>query len=372
MRLFAAVALPVVVAGAARAQSVGRAGIALAAPDATLAAEFTLVSSVRELSDRRLLVVDGSEKKLYVADWAKGTVTPVGRNGSGPGEYVWPGSLLALGGDSTLLPDVRNGRWLMLHGASIAGTIGPDAPALVSGARQPVGADRQGHVLATRPIGAQGGSPPAVPRLDSLLLLRISRATGRADTVATLRARPSAVKIQGPAERPTSISVMRSPLTAGEVSALFPDGWIAIARLEPYRVDWVAPDGRVVRGSPLPFERVRLNEREQRAFLEREAARTGRPERDPKAVSDWPEIIPPFLSGSLLVGPDGRLWIRRPPTAADPHPPYDVVDRRGALVARVRAGPDVTVVGFGRESVYTVLTDENGIQRLQRRPLPAL
>jgi hypothetical protein len=372
MRLFAALVLPAVLAGTAHAQSAGRSSIALAAPDATLPAEFTLATSVRELSDRRLLVVDRSEKTLFVVDWTKGTVGPLGRNGSGPGEYVQPGALLALAGDSTLLSDVGSGRWLVLHGASIAGTIGPDAPAIVSGARQPVGADRQGHVIATRPVGAQANDPTARPRLDSLLLLRISRATGRSDTVAVLRARPATIKVQGPAGRPTSISVTRNPLAAGEAAALFPDGWIAIARMEPYRVDWRAPDGRVVRGSPLPFERVRLNEREQRAVLEREATRTGRPERDPKAVPDWPEIMPPFLWESLLPAPDGRLWIRRPPTADDPHPPYDVVDRRGALVARVRAGADVRVVGFGRASMYTVLTDENGIQRLQRRPLPAL
>ena len=47
-----------------------------------------------------------------------------------------------------------------------------------------------------------------------------------------------------------------------------------------------------------------------------------------------------------------------------------MVDRRGALVARMNPGKNVEVVGFGRAVVYTVASDDNGIQQLQRRPLP--
>jgi len=80
--------------------------------------------------------------------------------------------------------------------------------------------------------------------------------------------------------------------------------------------------------------------------------------------------MPPFLGEALLTAPDGNLWIRRTPTATNAEPPYDVIDRSGALVARVAAGKDVQVVGFGRASVFTVATDDNGIQTLQRRSLP--
>jgi len=132
VRIFtsASAAILVLAARPARAQSASPRVIALPAPDATLPAEFTLVSAVRELSDGRVLIVDWSEKKLVVADLAKGNVAQLGRNGSGPGEYLQPSTLLTLDGDSTLLPDSRNGRWLLLHGATIATTIGPESPAL--------------------------------------------------------------------------------------------------------------------------------------------------------------------------------------------------------------------------------------------------
>jgi hypothetical protein len=339
--------------------------VALPAPEATLAAEFTLVTSVRELPDGRVLVLDRTDKKLGVVDWKTSALTPIGRNGSGPGEYAQPTTLLALGGDSTLMPDPRNGRWLLLSGASIVATIGADAPALKNGGRQPNGADARGHVIATGAISRGAATP--VPRRDSILLLRLQRTTGKADTMAVMRARPATINIQGPADRPTSVQVLQNPLGAGELAALFPDGWIAVARIEPYRVDWIAPDGKQIRGQPLPFERVRLDLREQRAYLAREAARTGTTPRDPSSLPDWPESMPAFQPGALLTAPDGRLWIRRTGTAADPSPPYDVIDRRGALVARVMAGADVTVVGFGRAAIYTMATDDNGVQRLQRR-----
>ena len=361
------VVLALAIAAHANAQATVVKTVSLGAPDATLPFEFSLVTSVRELADGRVLVLDRTEWKVLVADWTRRSVVPVGRNGSGPGEYLQPSTLLPIGGDSTLLPDGRNGRWLMLNGASIAGTIGADAPALVNSGRTPTGADVHGHVIVPRQITA-GSSP--MPRGDSSLLVRVARQTGKADTIASLKARPTTIRVQGPADRPTSVTVTMNPLTTGEAATLFPDGWIAVARLDPYRVDWIMPDGKRITGAPLPFERVRIDEREKSAFIERQAARSGRAPRDAASFPPWPEIMPPFLGEALLTAPDGRLWIRRAPTAANPDPPYDVIDRKGALVARVAAGKDVQVVGFGRASVFTVATDDNGIQKLQRRLLP--
>ena len=342
---------------------------ALPAPSATLPAEFTLVTSVREIADGRLLIADLSEKKLVVADWPKGSVTQLGRNGSGPGEYLQASRLLAIGGDSTILPDAQNGRWLMLSGATIVATVGAAAPGVRNGARLPLGADDRGNVILTKPI-TTSADPTVIPRRDSTLLVRVARATGREDTVMLLRSRATTITIQGPASSPTSVSVLINPLAAGEQAALFPDGWIAIARLEPYRVEWIAPNGSHTRGPPLPHERVRVDEGEKRAFVERQAARTGQPARELASFPEWPEWMPPFLNEALGRAPNGHLWIQRAPTAAQPNPPYDVVDRRGMLVARIASEKDVTVVGFGRNVVYTVITDDDGIQHLQRRPLP--
>jgi hypothetical protein len=344
--------------------------VALPAPNATLPAELTSVSAIRELRDGRVLIVDRGDKKLLVADLAGRTAVQIGRNGSGPNEYLQLSPLFALPSDSTLAPDSRNGRWLLLHGSTIVATIGATAAVIVNGARLPRGVDHRGNVIATRPISALGAAVGSMSRGDSLVLLRVSRGAGAVDTIATLRARPTAVKTTGPREKPTSVSVFINPLAPGEYAALCADGWVAVARIEPYRVDWIGPGAERVAGQPLPFETVRVDDREKRAVLDRQAERTGEDARDPAAVPDWPAVMPPFGNDALHCAPDGRLWIQRVATAADPAPRYEVIDRAGKLVARVRATRGVGIVGFGRDVVYTVTTDDNGIQRLERRPFP--
>ena len=345
--------------------------VAVPMPNATLATEFTMVSDVRELPDRRVLVIDQMERILYVADFGSGAVARIGRTGSGPREYLQPLALLAVGRDSTVVPDPRNGRWMLLKGADIVGTVGPEAPVLTGGTRVPNGSDYKGHVIALKAIATGPVTTTSVPRRDSVLLVRMARATGAQDTVATLVARPSVLRVEGPASAPTSVSITMNPLSTGEGSALFSDGWIAIVRVDPYRVDWIGPSGQRIRGEPLPFDRVALDEREQRAFLQREAVRTGRPPRDLASLPEWPAYVRAH-TGPLLTAPDGNLWIRRQESTANLNPPYDVVSRRGELAARVAVEKDVNVVGFGTGVVYTTMTDENGIQKLQRRPLPSL
>lgn len=61
------------IAGQANAKGTGVRTVPLSAPDATLTSEFTSLTSVRELADGRVLVVDVGENKLLIADWRRGT-----------------------------------------------------------------------------------------------------------------------------------------------------------------------------------------------------------------------------------------------------------------------------------------------------------
>lgn len=340
----------------------------LRAPNATLDAEFTRVAAVRELAEGRALVTDAAERKLFVVDFSAGTAVQLGREGQGPEEYRSVGALFAIGADSTLLVDLMGGRWLLLHGGKIAATVGSDAPAIRNGARSPTGADSRGNVLATRAMGGGVGPGAAPLRTDSSHLVRIARATGQGDTVAALFARPSRIRVSGPPDRPTAVEITTNPLAAGDLAAMFDDGTIAVARVSPYRVDWIAPDGRTTRGAPLPFTHVGVSAREKDAVMRRQAEQSGRAPQAPESVPDWPDILPPFLAGALLPAPDGRLWIRRTPSAADPSVHYDVITRTGQLAARITMSAREQVVGFGRSAIYTVVTDEDALQRLRRHP----
>lgn len=105
--------------------------------------------------------------------------------------------------------------------------------------------------------------------------------------------------------------------------------------------------------------------------MERTAAENDQPVASPDVLMDWPEVIPPFASNSLVGSSDGRLLIRHEKSADHPETVYDVVDRAGVLERQLRMPANLQIVGFGATSVYVAARDEDGIQRLQRHAWPA-
>ena len=79
--------------------------LTLAAPDRVFPVDFTQIRGTRELSDGRVIVSDRLDKGVVVADFSRGTITRIGRTGSGPAEYRLPTSLSPMPSDSTLLSD---------------------------------------------------------------------------------------------------------------------------------------------------------------------------------------------------------------------------------------------------------------------------
>ncbi len=57
------------------------------------------------------------------------------------------------------------------------------------------------------------------------------------------------------------------------------------------------------------------------------------------------------------------------PTAAVPYPVYDVVARVGDRI-RVKLAVGESLLGFGVRSVYTTLSDADGIPHVRRHPWP--
>ena len=329
--------------------------------NARLASEFSDLSAIRELRDGRVLLFDRKESQLLLADFASGSTTKIGRTGQGPGEYQIIVALLPLGGDSTLASDFS--RWLILDGAEIVATLPPDTPAIRAVMLVPLGADRNGRVLTRRFGGGWAGR--AQMRPDSSVVALVDRATGRSDTVATLRIgvrRAQARPATGPDGRMTAVSISRVPLNSQEEPVLFADGWLAIARLEPYRVDWRSPDGQWIRGAPLPFRPVPMSDRERDAYIANH--------RWARNATDWPETAPPFDMSPLLSSPDGRLVIARLPSADNPDTRYDLIDRRGVSTGQLLLAANERILGFGAVATYVIATDDDGIQRLQRHPWP--
>lgn len=378
--------LTVVTSARLSAQAVS---IDLPGPTATLRQhQFSRIISVRELADGRVLVSDPVERRLALVDFRLGQVSTVGSIGDGPGEYRSPGYLYGLSGDSTIFTDPTTHRALLLVGQRVVETMSLAGELLVRfGADPPQGIDRAGRLL-----GVEGFAfPPEMPPMsrtfaDSLtILLTIGsvfddEARGL-DTIAAVGGQgrfgvkrvPRSVFREGEG----GFSIITSPLASEAQTWLFPDGSIAVAHPDPYRVDWRTPEGVWTRGVPLPHATVRVD-REEQCFVLARRLHPSSGECKPEAWP-WPDYIPPFVMEvpwtspggiALQPAPNGMLLIARTITSQSPGRRYDVVDRGGALHAVVRVAKEQTIIGSGRSSLYVVHKDSMDLLTISRHPWP--
>ncbi len=362
----------------AAGQAQGTRPVTLLPANATHPTTFSGIAMIRELSDGRLLVLDSSDKKIYVADFKTGKSLQVGRTGDGPQEYRKPMGLYPLPGDSTLLTDRQTRRWILFVGDKPVATIPPKSPGMGDGDGFVRGVDPSGRVSL---LGIPTNLGRAVDQGDSLYLSRYSRVTGKGDTVARLRSGfggppGSATKSTpegAPAYDPSAQSgrrFMMAPVI-GDQAIGFADGWIAVARMDPYRVDWIDPSGKRTIGPVIPVPAAPLNDREKRAYLARLSETDGKPAGEPSAIRNWLPAIPPFwgyYESSLFTAPGGALVIFRAPTAALPLPTYDVISRQGTYRGQFSLKANERVIGFGTNSIYLCRTDAEGSDHIERHP----
>ena len=350
---------------------------------AELKEEFTVIGSVRELPDGRVLINDPREGRVVLADLKTGIVEQVGRKGQGPNEYSMAGPIFPISADSSLLADGLSRRWLLFSGPTIVATLPPLTPIVTATKGFIRGTDQRGSVWLTvsaKPFDQEKAKPGSIDfgPADSDFVVRGNRTTGKLDTIAKVRVAISRQTVRSNEQGKFSgVSFARAPLAVGEEAALFPDGWLAVARLDPYRVDWISPDGRVNKGAPIPVVPIKVTSAEKEAYRARlAAARAGSRvtlppamQADVNALGDqFPEEFPPFTALGALAGGDGNLWLRHPVSMNYPDARYDVVDRSGRLVGVVSLGKDERIVAVSKTAVYVAWKDADDIERLRRHP----
>ena len=343
--------------------------ITLRPVDAMLGEPFTSIYSIRELADRRVLISDdGADNRLVVADLTSGRVRQVGNVGAGPGEYRAPGKLFTLPGDSTLLIDSpQRGRWwLLVHHDSIVRSLPPDLPALRVVGGNPSGVDDRGRVLGTRSAPSEKLAHNRI-RLHLIAVIG-NRNNSQADTIARLIGSEYHITQGGTRERPfwAQNALVGS---VAEQALLFPDGWIAVVRIQPYRVEWFTSSGTWIRGPEVPWERPRGDAKERAAAFERLKRRIG--DRAKADDGPWADRLAPVRSNSsMMAAPDGWLLVLRAQWSKEPDTRYDVFDRTGQRIGQLALPDSERVVGFGPRSIYISVRDEDGFHRLRRHLWP--
>jgi hypothetical protein len=321
--------------------------------DAKLDAEFSAITGFRELADGRVLVADLTENRLLVADFRSGKVVAVGRSGDGPGEFRRVAPLFGIGHDSTMMPDGGNpGRWLLLAGAKIVATLSAEVTPLGSRYASIKGVDGSGRVLAAILPRHKTAEPRGV---DSLLLVAVGRTSRKVDTITRLRAPfPRGAMAFGEmvAWRPGP-DAMTARLHRDE-AVLLDDGWIAIVRRGGDRVEWRTPAGASVIAPKRLAAKPCLDPGDGSSAARRRG--------------DGPR--PDALLPSLLPAPGGRVLVQCLASDGSPATRYEIIGNKGGAVGVLSLADNERVIGFGAKAIYVVVTDDVGIQRLQRHPWP--
>ncbi len=363
----------------------------LAKPNAESKESFTRVTAVRELPSGKVLVVDTQDKVVQLVDLAAGTMTKVGREGQGPGEYGLPLGLFALPTGETLLYDVAGRRFLTISQDGKPGAIleMPRPPAAAGGGGGPIvlgfndirGVDAQGRIyFQGSPFTATGGTA------DSMPIMRWDRVKPTFDTIGYVTQPKNSASSSG-SRGAFTVRIgggkVWAPTEAWDVAG---DGRVARVTPSPYRVLWMAP-GKIMPGPVQPYTPLKVTEADKALYKENQAkaprmmvsigggggaSSSSAPSAGPpQSEPDFSETMPPFNGrGTVQATPDGEVWVLRTRPASDKVPSYDVFDRTGALVRRVTLNPRSRVVGFGKGTVYVARTDDDDLQWLQRYPKP--
>jgi hypothetical protein len=360
--------------------------VPLGRAEATLEEPFTLVSSVRELPGGKVIVVDARDKTIQLFDMRSGTATQIGREGSGPGEYQFPRTALAMPNNETFVSDPMQSRFLRIDATGkVLETVAYPAgfgPGVIA-----AGSDAQGRIYwEGSPLGGGGGGftfnsnggDDPIKSSDSVPVFRWDRRSNKIDTLIQVKGPQMKVNLGGSSNQRT-VMIRSQPYTARDGWAVAPDGRVAVARTTPYRVDNVTAQGRRQNGTPLTVAPIPVTTRDKDDFLKqtRQAPRmfrtqgggnTSAPQPpEPKAEDyEWPEHKPFFDAATVRMSPNGELWALRARPAGDETPVYDVFGADGRLLRRVAFPAKTRLVGFGEGTIYTARTDEDDLQYLER------
>jgi hypothetical protein len=356
--------------------------LALAKPDAEFKEPFAQIGSLRELRDGRVLVVDPRDRTLQLIDFRSGVASQVGRQGAGPGEYGYPGRIVALPGDTSALHDPANGRYLLITPEGKPGETFKLAEAVATrlGNRGsiPRATDAQGRIFFEgAPFTAGRGGPTAAN--DSVPVMRYDRLTKTLDTLTYVQLGKGNVRITNMPGGGVSISVGIIAFMARDDWGPTPEGGVAVVRVGDYHVDRYTPSGARTAGPLVKFTPVRVTDAEKDTLRAERKARMS-PRQAPAGGTDvtgppppeleFPEVKPPFVHWETFARPNGELWVLRSHKASDV-PVYDIFNTTGTMVGQVALPARGRLVGFGNATAYVVRRDEDDLEYLQRYSLPA-
>lgn len=245
---------------------------------------FGAITGVRELSDGRVLVNDGTRRRLHMMDTTLATTRVVLDSLSEVAHSygVRAGALIPARGDTTFFVDPA---------ALAVVVLGPDAEMVrvrsvwraqdvntfsnTTGAFGFPAVDARGRVVYRIPATP---APPAVrppanvpyfpPQPDSAFLVAVDPDTRRVDTLGVVRIPKVDQRIRQSVDGRFTLESTVNPLPVSDHWAVLPDGTVAIVRSSDYRVEFLQPDGSRRISGRIPYEWQRLSDDARDALVD--------------------------------------------------------------------------------------------------------
>jgi hypothetical protein len=302
---------------------------------------FTYPASARELKDGRLLVTEIKDIEIWLLSATGDRIRQIGRRGAGPQEFQLPLRALAMPGDSTLIVDRSQRRFMLIDAdAKPVKTIMP--PVTVSaGVETAKTVDQRGRVY----FSDAGTAPDSTPRVP---LLRWDRAADRVDTVATLTLQ-QAEKQPHIVDGGNTIIRYYSPFPSEDGWVALNDGTVMVLRAADYHADIISPSGAIRKATPIPFARVPVTAAERKEY-------------SPRIL---PDVKPAFSAYDMFATSDGEVWVRHYRAADAAVTRWDILNAQGVRIAMTDIPKTRTLLAVTRSKVYLYRTDDDGLKWIE-------
>lgn len=257
----------------------------IATASALSTTELGAITSVVELKDGRVLVNDGTRRRLLLMDTALKVVDVILDSLSEVANTYGTraGGLIPYRGDSVLFVDPASFAALVLdplaHLARVRSVWRPDDMPYYSGMAGGFGmASTDGRGRVVYRIPARSGPPKVAPPAgvpyfpsppDSAFVVAIDIDTRALDTLGAVRIPKLIYQVhQSAGDGFFSISVLNNPMPTTDDWAVLSNGTVAFLRGRDYRIDYRQADGSWTSSPKIAFDWQHLGEVEKQTFVD--------------------------------------------------------------------------------------------------------
>lgn len=336
--------------------------------------ELSSVTTVRELSDRSILVGDRSEKTVFLVARADRQGRAILVRGGGPGEVMSLSEMVAASGDSTLIYDSAQQRVVVLAGSRVARTVAlMDAP-WKGEFDFPMSVDNSGTFYGLRAKASAIRKGPINPgklsvyAADSAEMVMLTKGSSAGRVLFTLRGAftASSMKVKTIAGM-TSYYQLTALLERPDLAAVCADGSVLHAATKEGRVWWWRSGQRIATAN-YPFARPPVTTALKRlAIVESQGAKNA-VFFSPEEYPPWPARMPAFDKNGAWCLPSSDAILEGNVDAAGARPMY-FVSKTGTVSPIQGVPPRAKVVGVGASGIYLAMESEDGLVTIARYQL---